>query len=201
MSELQPGSSPVITNTSQPGIFGTKIPSSVAFGIGVLLFLMPFVNIKCNTMTLQEVSGVQLATGFEIKEGSGNSLFGGLERIDEDVKINASEKKDPNIFAMAALGLGILSFILALINTKASMTGGVITAALSVAALIGLLIDIKKQLKLDMPEINNRARDTGGLDRFGDGMYIAVDFTPWFYITVIAFGLGAWFCYKKVQVR
>ena len=68
MSELQPGSTPVTTATTpQPGIFGTKIPSSVAFGIGVLLFFMPFVDIKCNTMTLQTVSGVQLATGFEVK--------------------------------------------------------------------------------------------------------------------------------------
>ncbi len=202
MTEQQPASSPVTTPaTPQPGIFGTKIPSSVAFGIGVLLFFMPFIDIKCNTMTLQTVSGVQLATGFEIKEGSDNSLFGGLEKLDNDVKVNTKEKKDPNLFALAALGLGIISFVLALVNSKGSMTIGVITGALSVAALIGTLIDIKKQLKLDLPEINNRAKDSGGLDRFGDGMFIAVDFTPWFYIAVIAFALGAWFCYKRIQVR
>ena len=64
----------------QPGIFGTKIPSSVAFGIGVLLFFMPFVDIKCNSMTLQKVTGAQLATGFEIKgPGSDNSLVGDFE--------------------------------------------------------------------------------------------------------------------------
>lgn len=201
MTEQQPGSSPVTPATPQPGIFGTKIPSSVAFGIGVLLFFMPFIDIKCNTMTLQTVSGVQLATGFEIKGGSDNSLFGGLEKLDNDVKVNTREKKDPNLFALAALGLGIISFVLALINSKGSMTIGVITGTLSVAALIGTLIDIKKQLKLDLPEINNRARGSGTLDGFGDGMYIAVDFTPWFYIAVIAFALGAWFCYKRIQIR
>lgn len=202
MTEQQPSSSPAIPPaTPQPGIFGTKIPSSVTFGIGVLLFFMPFINIKCNTMTLQEVSGIQLATGFEIKEGSDNSLLGGLEKLDNDVKVNTREKKDPNLFAMAALGLGIISFVLALISSKGSMTFGVITGALSVAALIGTLIDIKKQLKLDLPEINNRARGSDTLDRFGDGMYIAVDFTPWFYIAVIAFALGAWFCYKRIQIK
>jgi hypothetical protein len=201
MTEQQPGSSPVTPATPQQGIFGTKIPSSVAFGIGVLLFFMPFIDIKCNTMTLQTVSGVQLATGFEIKGGSDNSLFGGLEKLDNDVKVNTREKKDPNLFALAALGLGVISFVLALVNSKGSMTIGVISGTLSVAALIGTLIDIKKQLKLDLPEINNRAKDSGGLDRFGDGIYIAVDFTPWFYIAVIAFALGAWFCYKRIQVR
>ena len=105
------------------------------------------------------------------------------------------------MFALAALGLGLISLVLSLLNGKGSITGGVITGTLSVAALIGTLIDIKKKVKLDMPEINNRARDSGGLDRLGDGMYIAVDFTPWFYITVIAFALGAWFCYKRMQVK
>ncbi len=202
MSEEQ--SLPVTASPApQPGIFGTKIPSSVAFGIGVLLFFMPFVDIKCNTMILQKVSGVQLATGFEIESpGSDNSLLGGLDKMDKnEVKVNSREKRDPNMFALAALILGVIAFVLAVLDKKGSASGGVIAGTLSAASLIGALIDIKRKVKLDMPEISNRARDRSDLDRLGDSIYISVDFTPWFYISVIAFVVGAWFCYKRIQVR
>ena len=56
MSEEQPNLAPV-TPTVMPGILGTKIPAAVTFGIAVLLFFMPFINIKCNSLTLQKVSG------------------------------------------------------------------------------------------------------------------------------------------------
>ena len=115
MDEPQSTPAPVPSSTALPGIFGTKIPSSVAFGIGVLLFFMPFIDIKCNNLTLQTVTGVQLATGFEIKgPGSDNSLVGNLEKIDKDntSAIRKGEKKEANMFTLAALGLGIIGLVI-----------------------------------------------------------------------------------------
>ena len=206
MDEPQSTPAPVPASTPLPGIFGTKIPSSVAFGIGVLLFFMPFIEIKCNNMTLQTVSGVQLATGFEIKgPGSDNSLVGGLEKMNND-NTNVTkkrEKKEANMFALVALGLGIIGLVLSLLDKKAGVTGGVITGILAVVALIATLIDVKRKVKMAMPELDNKTRSTGAtdLDKLGDSMYIAVDFTPWFYIAVIAFAAGAWFCYKRMQIK
>ena len=206
MDEPQSTLAPVPSSTALPGIFGTKIPSSVAFGIGVLLFFMPFIDIKCNNLTLQTVTGVQLATGFEIKgPGSDNSLVGNLEKIDKDntSAIRKGEKKEANIFTLAALGLGIISLVVSLLDKKGGITGGVITGILGAVALIATLIDVKRKVKMEMPEIGNKARSAGATDfeKLGDSMYIAVDFTPWFYIAVIAFAAGAFFCYKRRQVR
>jgi hypothetical protein len=205
MDELQPTPAPAPASTPLPGIFGTKIPASVAFGIGVLLFFMPFIDIKCNDMTLQTVTGAQLATGFEIKgPGSDNSLVGNLEKMDtDDNKMNRKgEKKEANIFALVALGLGVIGLVLSLIDKKGGMNGGVITGILGVMALIATLIDVKRKVKMDMPELGNKTRSTGttDFDKLGDSMYIAVDFTPWFYIAVIAFAAGAFFCYKRMQI-
>jgi hypothetical protein len=52
-----------------------------------------------------------------------------------------------------------------------------------------------------MPDLHNRPRggDVSGFDKLGDSIYIAVDFTPWFYIAVIAFLVAAFFCYKRMQ--
>ena len=208
MSERQPGASyiPPPATAPQAGIFGTKIPSSVAFGIGVLLFFMPFLDIKCNTMILQKVSGVQLATGFEIKSpGSDNTLVGSFEKMDDgDTKVSTKgEKKEPNLLALAALMLGVVGLVLSLLNAKAGGTGGMITGILAAVALIATMIDVKSKLKAEMPDLRNRARgnDLSGFDKLGDSIYIAVDFTPWFYIAVIAFLVAAFFCYKRMQVK
>jgi len=205
MDELQQTPASASATTPLPGIFGTKIPASVAFGIGVLLFFMPFIDIKCNNMTLQTVTGAQLATGFEIKgPGSDNSLVGSFEKMDTDAnKMNRKgEKKEANMFALAALGLGIIGLVLSLIDKKGVIAGGVITGILGVVALIATLIDVKRKVKMDMPELGDKTKSTGAtdFDKLGDSMYIAVDFTPWFYIAVIAFAAGAWFCYKRMQL-
>src|SRR6185436_10271425 len=82
MDTNQPASSTTSTTvttstpvSATPGMFGTKIPSSVAFVVAVLLFFMPFIDIKCNNMSLQQVSGFQLATGFKMKNNSSDNSF------------------------------------------------------------------------------------------------------------------------------
>jgi len=205
MDEPQPTPATVPASAPLTGIFGTKIPSSIAFGIGVLLFFMPFIDIKCNNMTLQTVSGAQLATGFKIKgPGSDNSLVGSFEKMDSaDTKMTRKgDKKEANIFALAALGLGIIGLVLSWLDRKGSVTGGVITGVLAVVALIATLVDIKQKVRMDMPELGNKARSAGATDfeKLGDSMSSAVDFTPWFFITVIAFAAGAWFCYKRMPI-
>ena len=206
MTEIQSTESyiPASAPTPQPGIFGTKIPSSIAFGVGVLLFFMPFLDIKCNTMVLQKVSGVQLATGFQIKSpGSDNTLVGGFENMkDNDTKATTKgEKKEPNLLALAALILGVIGLVFALQNTKIGGTGGIITGILAAVALIATMIDVKSKVKAEMPDLRNRPRgdDASAFDKLGDSIYIAVDFTPWFYIAVIAFLAAAFFCYKRMQ--
>lgn len=213
MDTNQPASSPVTITPAPaaPGMFGTKIPSTVAFGVGVLLFFMPFIDIKCNNMSLQQVSGIQLATGFKMKNNSSNNSFLNDVKNDEvDQGITKAttktDNKEPNLYAMVALGLGILGLLLSFTNAKAALGGAIVTGIASSGALIGLLLDIKKKVKLDMPDTGggkSGGDDMMGLDKFGkemsDKVHISVDFTPWFYIAVIAFLAAAFFCYKRMQ--
>ena len=78
-----------------------------------------------------------------------------------------------------------------------------ITGILAAVALIATMIDVKSQVKAQMPDLRNRPRgdDLSGFDKLGDSIYIAVDFTPWFYIAVIAFLVAAFFCYKRMQMK
>ena len=203
---------PVYAARSSSGVFGTKIPSTVSFAVGVLLFFMPFIDIKCNNMSLQQVSGFQLATGFQMKNNSSNNSFlNGLktDKVDEGITktTTKSDKKDPNLFAMVALGLGVLGLLLSFTNAKAAIGGAMVIGIASAAALIGLMLDIKKKVKLDMPDTGGKTAtdDSFGLDKLGqqmnDKMNISVDFTAWFYVAVIAFLVAAFFCYKRMQSK
>ncbi len=192
------------------GMFGTGIPSTVAFVVGVLLFFMPFIDIKCNSMSLQTVSGFQLATGFKMKNSSNNSLFNDLktDKVDETITKTTTntEKKKPNLYAMIALGLGVVGLLLSFVKVRAAVGGALVTGIASAGALVGMMLDIKKQIKLDMPSTTGKTggNDIGeGIDKIGkevtDKMNITVDFTTWFYIAVVAFLAAAFFCYKRMK--
>jgi hypothetical protein len=196
--------------TTQPnyapsrGVFGTKIPSAVAFAVAVLLFFLPFVDIKCNNMSLQQVSGIQLATGFQMKNNSSDNSFLNdfkSDKVDEGITkaTTKTDKKDPNLYAMIALGLGILGLLLSFTNAKAAIGGAMVTGILSAGALIGLMLDIKKKVKLDMPATKTDNELGDAFNKLGDNMSISVVFTPWFYVAVIAFLAAAFFCYRRMQ--
>jgi hypothetical protein len=177
-----------------PGIFGTKIPSGVAFAVGILLFLLPFAEVKCNGSSLANNTGLGIATGMEWKTSNsmfGNDFMGG----GNSSKVDNNQKQDPNIYAIIALALGIIGFALSLTNVRTSMGSAFVSGILSSAALIGLMIDLKKDVKTPL---TNEA-DNIFADKIGDNMKITLDFTPWFYIAVVAFLLAAFFCYKRIQ--
>jgi hypothetical protein len=211
MDQNQPVTNPApVYVAPSRGVFGTGIPSTVAFLVAALLFFMPFIDIKCNNMSLQQVSGFQLATGFKMKNNtSNNSLFDDVksDKTDETITKTTTntDKKEPNLFAMVGLGLAVLGLLLSFVKAKAAMGGAMLTGVLGAAALIGMMIDIKKKVKLDMPDTGGTGKDdiSKGLDNFGkevtDKINISVDFTPWFYIAVIAFLVAAFFCYKRMR--
>lgn len=224
MDSNQPTTTVTTTTTIPPtvpppvnsGMFVSKTPSTVAFAVAVLLFLMPFIDIKCNNMSLQQVRGFELATGFEMKKNSSsNSYLDDIktDKVDDEITKATTNtgKKDPNLFAMIALGLGVLGLILTFANARAAIGGGIVTGIAGAGALIGLMFDVKKKVKLDMPNLSGKTGDNNvgeTIDKIGDkmsevtdNMKITVDFTPWFYIAVLAFLVAAFFCYRRMTAR
>ncbi len=201
---------PAAPAPASPGMFGTKIPASVAFIVAVLLFFMPFIDIKCNNMSLQTVTGIQLATGFKMKNSSSdNSFLDDLktDKVDKTITKTTTDtdKKEPNLYAMVALGLGVLGLLLSFTNAKAAIGGAMVTGIASAGAMIGMMLDIKKKVKLDIPSTGGETTEDGltkGIENFGkdltEKMNISVDFTPWFYVAVVAFLAAAFFCYKRM---
>lgn len=207
---------PPAYSTPPRGMFGSKIPSSAAYLVGILLFLMPFIDIKCNGVSLQQVNGVQLATGFKMKNNSSDNAFLNdikTDKVDSGITkaTTGSTKKDPNLYALIALCLGGLGLILSLTNSKASMGMGIVAGICAAGALVGMMLDVKKKVKLDMPDLSSQTPDNdvgntidkigGKMNDLASNVKITVDFTPWFYIAVLAFLAAAFFCYRRMAAR
>jgi hypothetical protein len=185
-SQTETSAMPVTPVPQTPGILATKIPATTSFVIAIAVFLMPFLDIRCNEMSLKKINGVELATGYQIDSpGKSNSLFGGLENK-ETGSFSKKEKKESNMYALAALLIGAAGLGLSLLNAKTAMAAAAATGALAAVALIGLMVDINRQVSSQQAE---QSKD----------VVISVNFTVWFYLSVLAFLAAAFFSYQRMK--
>src|SRR5258705_11066094 len=135
METVQPPITTTSTETtaSSRGIFGTKIPASIAFLVGVLLFFLPFAEVRCNGTALAKNTGLGIAMGSEWQTVENTNPFGSSfgKTSTDDFK---AEKQDPNVFAIAALALGVIGLLVVFLNFKGSGKAGLVIGFLSVAA-------------------------------------------------------------------
>ena len=202
---------PVLTTSPSPGLLGTKIPSTVVFTLGVLLFFMPFAELKCKQNTQETAGGFNfnlggetaisntgfgLATGKQWKvEMSGlGGLFGGnSNQLNKD-----QPKQDPNNYAIAAMALGIIGLLFCFAKFKGASGVALMAGILSAIALIALRFDLDKKVKdpSQVVQKNENGADWGnGLDT----MRFELNFTPWFYIAIIAMIVAAVLCYLRIK--
>lgn len=185
-------SSPVPTAIPSRGLFGTKVPSSIAFLIGILLFLLPFVELRCNGAPVANNTGFGLVTGQNWKEAVTNNIFGNSIQDESAASREKMHDQAPNKFAIVALALGALGLIIALIIPRSGGALNLVIGVLAAASLIAMLFDLKSQAK---SENAVKSSDLGVNTSVG----ITVDGTTAFYFTVILFVLAGIFAYMRGQ--
>jgi hypothetical protein len=194
MDTIQPPTPSIPIPPPRQNVFGTKVPSTVSFAVGIILFLLPFAEVKCNGSTLATNTGLGIATGKEWKMPA-NSLFGNESRGGPS-KADDEKKKAPNTYAIIALVLGAAGLILSLTGAKVAAGSAMVVGILSAGALIGLMIDLKRQLNEPLP-----GKTAGEMDNVVNNIKVTMNFTPWYYIAVIAFLAAAFFCYKRLAPK
>ena len=181
---------PVSSSTTSTGLLGTKIPSSIAFLLGILLFLLPFAEIRCNGAAVANNTGVGIATGTEWKEVVTKSIFGSGFQNNPSTNESKVQKQDPNVFAIAALALGVIGVVIAFLTPKGGGRFNLFVGALAAVSLIAMLIDLRSKLK------SENSVKSSELD-LNAGVIVTVDGTGWFYFTIILFILGGVFSYLQ----
>lgn len=190
-------------------VFGTKIPSAVTFAVAVLLFLLPFAELKCKTPEQRQDSlfklnnigmsftntGLGLALGSEWKTNMPNSRFFDSDRREDGWKKDM-KSPEPNSWAIVALVLAVAGLGISFTKARAWAAVGAAAGALSAAALIGLMLDLQKQSK-DLVSETQRA---GNSLTVTEGSGFILYFTPWFFVAVVALVVASFFSYKRMQL-
>lgn len=199
---------PAIPAPPRPGLLGTSLPSSVAAIAALLLFFLPFAELRCTSTTNKSDlggfsfngsggtvftnTGLGLAIGSQWKANLG--AFGSLA----DKSDMSNRKQDPNTFALVALILAAAAVAFTFIRQKTGILLTLVTALGSAAALVGLFFDLRSQV-LKVP--SGASGNGGGADPFNLDQYkdvgLEIAFTPWFFACVILLLATVWLSFRR----
>jgi hypothetical protein len=166
------------------GMFGTNIPSAVAFLAGILLFLLPFAEVRCNGTALANNTGLGIAMGSDWKELVTDHMLDASHRAETTEKREYTKSHDPNVFAIIALALGVIGFLVAVLLVARKSNINFYIGLLAAASLVAMLIDLRSKAKSDT---SLNSSDVG----LNVTMKITVDGTAAYYIAVISFIVAA----------
>lgn len=188
----------IYANNDNSNFFRKKYTTTIAFLIGLLLFLLPFVQLNCGSVTIAENTGLGLATGSSWKIGSLGTTDSILKQFSELKGKSEREKikTEPDWFLVLAIAFAVAGIIISVINGKArpliTMSAGILAALMLVAGMVHLNILVKSQIPAGNKE------DSLGMDFSG---LIKVKFTIWYYISLAAFITAAFFSYKHHTIE
>ena len=167
-------------STTPRGMFGSNIPSAVAFLVGILLFLLPFAEVRCNGTPLANNTGLGIAMGSDWKELVTKNMLDVSDGTDTTQKREYTKSHDPNIFAIIALALGVIGFLVAVIAVTRKWNINFYIGLVAAASLVAMLIDLRSKAKSDT---SLNSSDVG----LNVSMKVTVDGTAAYYIAIIVF--------------
>lgn len=183
--------SPAVVYRGDERFFRKRTPGRIAFALGILLFLMPFAEFKCGSVSIIGNSGFGIAFGQPWKMASGMSRNELMEKIGSTAKPGKNMMEDdPNIFALVSLGAALFGLVISFSRfpwrTIVAMCAGILAALMLLAVLI--------QFKLQM---RSMMQDSYGGSELGlqMGSIIKMSFTAWFFLSLACFVAAAFFNY------
>lgn len=111
------------------------------YGIIVILFFLPFVNLSCSGQTIMSLTGFQLITGADYQS---NSMFG--ENMSEEPK--ADEKIDSQPLALFALLTAVIALAISFIKIRTMSLINIVLSVLGAIFLVILKINLDGDVKL-----------------------------------------------------
>jgi hypothetical protein len=175
------------TITVNTNFLRSPYTTTISFAVAILLFLLPFAEVKCNGSTLMSNTGIGIATGgkWRTVADAGKGLFGG-DTNKSSSSVSQDEKQPPNKYAIAALILGIIGLAVTFLKFKPKNPVVIAIGIIAAVALIALMI----QLKSDV------GAKTGKDNELNMDVKIKVAFTVWYFLSVLSFIAAAFFGYK-----
>jgi len=187
----------LIKSNKTDSFFRKRYNTVIVFASGLLLFLLPFAEIKCGSTTLVQNSGIGIALGTKWK----SPILGGSENLFKDVNSTIKEdqknvlSKGPNIFVLIALASGLAGIVFSFSQLKIKHAGGMAAGILAAFMLVAMMIQFKIIVRSKIAE-----QGKSQYSDFDIGSVLKVSFTLWYFLSVASFLSAAFFCYKHYKI-
>jgi hypothetical protein len=182
--------------SSHDHFFRRRHTSTISFAVGILLFLLPFAELKCVSVTLADNTGIGIALGQKWRSldmGKGTGMFDKVNSAVSDRKKESFESS-PNVFALVALAAAVFGLAFSLSYHKMRHVAGICAGALAAVMLLAVMI----QLKI----LVSSATRTKGIDAPYDlGGILKIQFTAWYYLSLFSFAAAAFFSYRHHKIE
>ena len=171
----------------EASFYRKKFISPLTFSLGILLFLLPFVDFKCNGMTITNATGLDLVAGrVNEKKLKDFAAIG-----DQKARFSKSGETRPSPFAISAVVFAILGLACSVLIPK-SYKLIAFTGVMASLSLLSLLIFVQNRIdhyiKADESAI-------------GPGIKLSADFTLWYYLSFFSFLIAAFFTWKRGRLK
>lgn len=187
---------PAIYTKKGNEIFRKRHSSTICFAIGLLLFLLPFAELKCGSIGIVENTGIGIATGLNWKfaPSFGNNEW--MSKLNESKKDGKDLMNDgPNIFAIAALIAGLFGAGIAFANVSWRSMAGMCAGILATLMLLALMI----QFRISMRSLMSK-ESVGDAFNFNMGGIIKIQFTIWYWLSLVSFMAAAFINYMRDKI-
>lgn len=160
--------------------------NSGMFGVAVLCFFLPFMNIKCNGAKIMTLSGVQMATGANVNPGGGGMFDGAMRNSDTSKSHDAFQVL--LLIALIVFFAGCVTTLALTLKNKPQQQQSKLSIGFSAAALLCLLFEVVA--------MTSKLSDVkGGSDMMNISWHFDIGY--WF-VTLIAIGL---IVYNVMELR
>ena len=179
---------------SSPGndFLRKKYISSIAFAAGVLLFLLPFVEVRCQDELIAKNTGLGLAVGSDFELAGKMDDMQDQFRDDKDQDGGVSKKSGKVYpFALAALLLGIGGLVLSFMNIRSGKINTII-GALAALSLMALMIHLNSEVKNKEGSVD---------DEFSRSLRVTTHYTLAYYISLLSFLAASFFSFRRGQLE
>lgn len=171
---------------------------TITYAVGLLLFLLPFFDIKCNNVTMAQLKGIDVAFGGKPSVNrdleSMQNGFGSRGFDDNNVQA-ARPQGEGHLFitALIAFVLGVIGLILSLLNKGRNQRPNMIIGIAGAVALIASWIQVSAYVNSNAKPHENPDADFSGM------VNISASPTFWFILCLICFAVAAYYSYKQSQ--
>lgn len=125
--------------------------SPAFYGVILILFFLPFVNLSCGGQTIMSVTGFQLITGTEV---NATGMFGGEMSSSDELNTDQKKEIESQPLALFAFVAAIIGLIISFFKMRITAISNIVVSVAGVVFLLLLKVSLDGDADLNVSRQN-----------------------------------------------